>query len=79
MKIADIHAHIFPEKLAVKASASIGDFYGMHSRHTAALAQLIQLEAEAGISRCAVSSSATSAGQVAHINDFIAQDRKSVV
>ena len=29
MKIADIHAHIFPEKLAEKASHSIGDFYGV--------------------------------------------------
>lgn len=73
MKIADIHAHIFPQKLAEKASASIGDFYGMHTRHTASLENLLRLEAEAGISRCAVSSSATSAGQAAHINDFIAE------
>ncbi len=73
MNIADIHAHIFPEKLAAKASASIGDFYGMHSHHTAALEHLMKLEADAGIGRCAVSSSATSAGQVAHINDFIAE------
>ena len=29
MKIADIHAHIFPEKLAEKASHSIGSFYGI--------------------------------------------------
>ena len=29
MKIADIHAHIFPDKLAEKASHSIGDFYGV--------------------------------------------------
>ena len=29
MKIADIHAHIFPEKLAEKASHSIGSFYGV--------------------------------------------------
>ncbi len=31
MKIADIHAHIFPEKLAEKASHSIGSFYGVPS------------------------------------------------
>ena len=28
MKVADIHAHIFPEKLADKAPASISAFYG---------------------------------------------------
>lgn len=73
MKIADIHAHIFPHRLAEKASTSIGDFYGMHSHHAASLENLIKLEAEAGITSYAVSSSATSAGQVAHINDFIAE------
>ncbi len=73
MKIADIHAHIFPHKLAEKASASIGDFYGMHSKNTASLETLMQLEAEAGIERFAVSSSATTANQVSHINDFIAE------
>ena len=64
MKIADIHAHIFPHKLAEKASASIGDFYGMHSKNTASLETLMRLESEAGIGRFAVSSSATTASQV---------------
>ena len=27
MKIIDAHAHIFPDKIAVKASESIGHFY----------------------------------------------------
>ena len=74
MRIADIHAHIFPDKLAEKASASIGSFYGTHTGHLASVETLLPLEAQAGITYCAVSSSATSASQVQHINDFIASE-----
>lgn len=74
MRIADIHAHIFPHKLAAKASASIGGFYGTHAGHLASVETLLPLEAEAGITHCAVSSSATSPHQVQHINDFIASE-----
>lgn len=72
MTVTDIHAHIFPHKLAEKASASIGGFYGTHAGHLASVETLLSLEQQAGISRCAVSSSATSPSQVQHINDFIA-------
>ena len=74
MRIADIHAHIFPHKLAAKASASIGGFYGTHAGHLASVETLLPLEAEAGITHCAVASSATSPHQVQHINDFIASE-----
>ena len=82
MRIADIHAHIFPEKLAAKASASIGSFYGASSNHVASLEILLEQEALAGIGYAAVSSSATSPEQTAHINDFIsrcAQNRPHLV
>ncbi len=72
MMVADIHAHIFPDKLAEKASRSIGSFYGMETTHTADYHTLVEAEAKAGISWCAVSSSATTPEQSAHINDFIA-------
>lgn len=74
MKIADIHVHIFPHKLAEKASASIGSFYGTHTAHLASVETLLPLEQAAGIDCCAVSSSATSPHQVQHINDFIAAE-----
>ena len=65
MKIADIHAHIFPDKLAEKASHSIGDFYG------------VSIEREANMhcltARCVVSNSATSAKQVFNANTFLAE------
>lgn len=73
MKVADVHAHIFPQALARRASASIGDFYDMNTQHAAGYGNLVQLEAEAGISWCAVSSSATNPGQCRSINRFIAE------
>ena len=73
MKIADIHAHIFPNKIAVKASSAISAFYSVDFDTVASLDNLLQLEEEAGVSMLAVSSSATDARQVTPINDFIAQ------
>lgn len=71
MKIADIHAHIFPDKIAVKASATIGGFYGTYANHTASLNDLMEQEQLAGISVFAASSSATAPSQVQSINTFI--------
>lgn len=73
MKIADVHAHIFPDKLARKAADSIGDFYDMHTHHAADYLGLVTLEAAAGIGWCAVSSSATSPEQAHSINSYIAE------
>ena len=73
MRIADIHAHIFPHKIAAKASASIGGFYNASSSHIATLENLQEQEDLAGIEVFAASSSATGPSQVAHLNDFIGQ------
>ena len=64
MKIADIHAHIFPEKLAEKASHSIGSFYGVSIEREADMPRLCAEDKLAGITRCVVSNSATNASQV---------------
>lgn len=72
MKIADIHAHIFPEKLAEKASHSIGDFYGIPIAREADMPNLVREDRRAGITRCVVSNSATSPKQVANANTFLA-------
>ncbi len=71
MKIADVHAHIFPDKIAEKASAVIGGFYDLGPGHIATLENLRKEKAKAGISVTAVSSSATSPTQVRSINQFI--------
>ena len=80
MKVADIHAHIFPEKLADKAPASISAFYGGMdvACHPATAENLVKFEHEAGITRFVMSNSATSAHQVRSINDFLPQAAKDV-
>ena len=76
MKIADIHAHIFPEKLAEKASHSIGGFYGIPIEREADMPRLLAEDALAGITRCAVSNSAATPQQVVHANTFLAESVK---
>lgn len=72
MKIADVHAHIFPDKLAHKAALSIGNFYDTTVNHDAAYLELVNQEAQAGVSWCLVSSAATSPSQAAPVNHYIA-------
>ena len=60
MRIADSHAHIFPDHLAEKASASIGQFYTPGIGLPASLQSLLDQQAKAGICVTAVSSSASS-------------------
>ena len=61
MKIADVHAHVFPEKLAVKAAGSIGQFYGTEMYGEASMERLVAEEEKAGVSRYVISSSAVGA------------------
>ncbi len=71
MRIIDAHAHIFPTKIAVKASESIGDFYGIPMSSDASIDSLLKGERELGSERVLVCSSALSPKQVVSINDFI--------
>lgn len=79
-KVADIHAHVFPEKLADKAPASISAFYGgMEVACNPATPQKLAFyEQEAGITRFVMSNSATTAHQVHSINDFLPQAVKNI-
>ena len=74
MMIADVHAHIFPDMLAEKATHSIAAFYGAHDiDRPASLSRLLQEHREAHIACGVVCNSATSPAQVHHINDFLAE------
>lgn len=70
--IADIHSHIFPEKIADKAVASIGSFYGFSMERAGRPEELDRLDAECGVSRSLVFSTATVPHQVQAINNYIA-------
>lgn len=72
MIIADVHAHIFPDKLAHRAAVSIGDFYDTTMSHDAAYRELVEQEARAGVSWCLISSAATSPKQAGSVNGYIA-------
>ena len=75
MEIIDAHAHIYPEKIAEKATVAIGDFYDIKMEMSAGTAErLIEEGKEAGITRYVVHSVATTAHQVRSINEFIKKE-----
>jgi predicted TIM-barrel fold metal-dependent hydrolase len=72
-KIIDAHSHIFPEKIAEKATKAISDFYEIPMEHIGMTDELLQSGAKIGVDKYLVCSSATTPKQVASINTFIAQ------
>lgn len=72
--IINAHAHIFPDKIAQKASDGISAFYGgMKVRYDGTLGTLLKEGTAAGVDRFVVQSVATVPHQVTAINDFIAE------
>lgn len=71
-RIFDTHCHIFPDKIALKASGATGDYYGVKMRHPGTVEVLRSAAGAAGVTDCLVCSAATKPNQVAAINDFIA-------
>ena len=69
--IADAHTHIFPEKIAEKATINIGKFYGLHMGDIGTAEYLVETGSKAGVTRYLVCSVATKESQVKAINDFI--------
>ena len=53
--VADAHAHIYPGKIAEKATGSVGDFYHIPMQNVGLPHLLAQRGAEAGIDRFPVS------------------------
>lgn len=75
MEIIDAHAHIYPEKIAKKATDAIGEFYDIQMEMPAGTTdQLIEDGSRAGITRYIVHSVATTAHQVRSINEFIKKE-----
>ena len=75
MEIIDAHAHIYPAKIAEKATEAIGEFYGIKMSMPAGVPEkLLENGKRAGISRFVVHSCATKAAQVRPINEFIKRE-----
>lgn len=75
MEIINAHAHIYPSKIAEKATEAIGAFYDIKMETNAGTAErLIEDGVHAGITRYVVHSCATKANQVRSINEFIKRE-----
>ena len=70
--IIDSHAHVFPDKIAEKATESIGDFYSIPMDLDGSVGTLLKLSEAYGVSSFLIQSVATTPQQVCSINDFIA-------
>ncbi len=71
-KIIDSHCHIYPDKIAQKASDSTGNFYDLPSSLDGKISTLLERGEIAGIDHFVVQSVATTPKQVSSINHFIA-------
>ena len=73
MQIIDIHTHIYPSKIAVKATGSVRDFYHLQgsSQTDGTVERLRQRGAMAGISRYTVLPVSNTPNRVRSINSFI--------
>ncbi len=71
--IIDAHAHIYPEKIAEKASITIGEFYDIKMAYDGTVEHLLEEGTKAGVDKFLVHSVATTPKQVSSINRFIAE------
>ncbi len=74
--IIDFHAHIYPEKIAKKATQSISDFYNAPMAYWGSPTELLASGSKIGVSKYIVHSTATKAAQVESINNFIIEECK---
>ena len=71
MRIFDAHVHIYPDKIAEKASLHVGEFYGISMAFDGKIATMTENWKKCGAEHCLVHSVATTHDQVPKINDFI--------
>jgi predicted TIM-barrel fold metal-dependent hydrolase len=77
MQIIDIHTHIYPDKIARKATDSVRDFYHIDgSTMDGTVDMLLQRGAEAGISKYVVLPVSNAPNRVRSINSFILEQTK---
>ncbi|MBQ8688434.1 MAG: amidohydrolase family protein [Ruminococcus sp.] len=69
--VVDAHAHIFPDKIAERATDSISQFYDLPMSHQGSMGELLESGDRAGIDGYLVCSTATHPEQAAAINSYI--------
>ncbi len=73
MKIIDFHTHIYPDRLAERATRATCDFYGLDTDQTGSVAGLLRAGQKAGIDRFVFLPVAVQPHGVRHVNEFIAE------
>jgi len=69
--VIDMHTHIFPEKIAMKAAVNIGNFYTQKPYDDGTVETLLKTQKDTGVDYYIVSSVATTPKQVRAITSFI--------
>jgi len=72
--IIDAHCHIYPDAIASRAVAGIGNFYNMPLLYDGTLSCLDAAHEAAGVTHAVIFSVATKPSQTAGINRFIAEN-----
>lgn len=75
--IIDAHCHVYPDKIAEKASQATGNFYSLHMAFDGKVSTLFKEGEKAGIDKYIIQSVATTPKQVRSINSFIADTVKA--
>ncbi len=73
MTVIDVHAHIYPSKIASKAVNAVGAFYGVEMYDGGTPEELIATTEQCAITHFIVYSVATTARSVTSINNFLAE------
>ncbi|HML46292.1 MAG TPA: amidohydrolase family protein [Clostridia bacterium] len=73
MGIVDIHTHVFPDKIAERASEGIASFYDIPVLYDGTLSTLLEQGGRAGVTHYVLHAVATNPNQAGRINDFLAQ------
>ena len=71
-KVADAHSHVYPEKIAEKATVNVGVFYGLNMENVGRSEDLIKLGKANGMDKYLITSVATKVEQARAISTFIA-------
>ena len=74
MIVIDFHTHVYPNKIAEKATMSTCEFYSLKTELVGTTNVLLECGKQAGISEFVLFPVATKEEQVHHINEFIVDE-----
>lgn len=76
VRFIDFHTHVYPEKIAAKATENVCAFYGLTNDFIGTPQTLLRLGAQAGITNFLLLPVAMKSVQVRHINQFVLDETR---